>query len=108
MTKIGLFCTTGISTVLFSQKLKEEILIRNLDCELLAAPIVDIFSKKVDVDFIIISPQVRFNLKKVQSMYPGKPIFLIAEDDFKVLNAKGVVDQVEQEIYTKSKTDGRE
>ncbi|MHC5247199.1 PTS sugar transporter subunit IIB [Enterococcus sp. LJL90] len=94
MLKIGVFCVAGVSTAVLLHKLQNELSARNLKAELLAAPIADVFSKGQQMDVILLSPHARFNFKKVESVYPDKPILLMKNQDYQKMNTENIVNQL--------------
>ncbi|MGL4570500.1 MAG: PTS sugar transporter subunit IIB [Clostridium sp.] len=77
MKKILLVCNAGMSTSLLVAKMKEAASSMGLECEIYAHPISSVKEKGLDCDIILLGPQVRFQLKKVKDMLPGKLVDVI-------------------------------
>lgn len=93
MKKIYLFCAAGMSTSLLVNKMKEAAKEVNLECEIEAFPVSEVSRKGVEADCILVGPQVRFELKKIISVYPDKPVEAIDMLLYGTMDGKGVLNQ---------------
>ena len=70
MKKIVLFCANGFTTAMMAKKLQEAIAAENVDYEANAYPFSELDQRGADADIILLGPQIRYNLKRVQEKYP--------------------------------------
>ncbi len=92
--KILLVCNAGMSTSMMAKKLTEEAAKRNMPAEVMAVPLTEIKDHAANTNAILLGPQVRFVLKDVQTQYPDIPVMAISPQDFGMMNAKKVMDDV--------------
>lgn len=91
---ILLVCNAGMSTSMMAKKLTEEAAKRGIDADVKAAPLSEIKDHTGDVSAILLGPQVRFVLNDLKGQYPDIPVMAIAPQDFGMMNAKKVMDDV--------------
>lgn len=91
MKKIVLCCNAGMSTSLLVDKMRKAAAADSFACEIIAYPISEVEEKAKDADVILLGPQVRFELKKVQKLYPEKPVEPIAPTDYGMLRGDNVL-----------------
>lgn len=91
MKTITLLCAAGMSTSLLVNKMRKAAADLNYDCTINAYSLSE--SKRVvpESDIVLLGPQVRFNLKKLQAEYPGKPIECIEMRDYGTMNGQAVM-----------------
>ena len=80
--KIVLFCNAGMSTSLLVNKMKAAAKELDFDCEIDAYSTGQEKEYGKDADVILLAPQVRYHLKKVQSIFPDNPIAIIEMMDY--------------------------
>ena len=68
MRKIVLFCSAGMSTSLLVTKMREAAAAQGYEADIDAFAVADAANHK-DADIVLIGPQVRFQLKKLQSQF---------------------------------------
>ena len=93
MKVIKLFCAGGMSTSMLVQKMIEEVNHRNLDFEISAHGVNDIFCGEVKADCILLGPQVGFQLNKVKTAQPNTPVAVIDMVAYGMMDGKKVVAQ---------------
>lgn len=96
MRKIVLFCAAGMSTSLLVTKMKEAAVSMDYEVEINAYPLSEASEKGVDADIILLGPQVRFDLKKVQAMFPEKKVEAIEMRAYGMMDGKAVITRVQQ------------
>ncbi len=77
MKNIVLFCAAGMSTSLLVTKMQEAAKNQNCDCQIAAYSLNELTEKGKDADVILLGPQVRYQIDKVKSAYPDKPVEVI-------------------------------
>lgn len=89
--KVLLICNAGMSTSLLMNKMKDYASSADIDLEVEAHPIAEVIDYGSDFDVILLGPQVRFNLKKIQGQFPDKAVETINVQDYGLMNGKNVV-----------------
>jgi Phosphotransferase system cellobiose-specific component IIB len=98
MKKIVLLCAAGMSTSMLVNKMKSHAKEINQDIEIVAFPISEATEVASDADAILLGPQVRFQEKKVQEMFPEKNVSTIDMRDYGTMNGKKVLEATLQMI----------
>lgn len=98
MRKIVLFCAAGMSTSLLVTKMKEAATNMDYEVEINAYPLSEASEKGVDADIILLGPQVRFDLKKVQALFPEKKVEAIEMRAYGMMDGKAVITRVKQAL----------
>ncbi|OTN75044.1 hypothetical protein A5886_000088 [Enterococcus sp. 8G7_MSG3316] len=93
MTTIGLFCTTGLSTALLIQALKEQVGDQKA-VAIHSAPFSEIFMSGKGCDYLLLAPHTRFNLEKVTAAFPDKKIVLLTEEEFRFRHLERIVKEI--------------
>lgn len=96
MKKIVLCCNAGMSTSMLVEKMRQAASAESLDCQIIAYPISEVEEKAKDADVILLGPQVRFELKKVQKLFPDKPVEPIAPTDYGMLKGDQVLKRAKE------------
>lgn len=73
-------------------KMKAAAEAKSFECEVIAYPVSEVEEKAKDADVILLGPQVRYELKKVKSLFPEKPIDAIAPTDYGMLKGDKVLE----------------
>lgn len=86
--KILLCCLAGVTSTLFSTKLKDAASRKRVDATVWSASehAVEYSSNLADV--ILVEPQLKGSYEKIKADNPDKPVILISDDDFKNFNAQ--------------------
>ncbi len=95
MKKIMLVCSAGMSTSLLVTKMQKAAQERNLEVEIFACSEAEAKSKYNDVDVLLLGPQVRFLLSKIQKAVEGKniPVAVIDSIDYGTMNGAVVLEK---------------
>ncbi|PKM66072.1 MAG: PTS sugar transporter subunit IIB [Firmicutes bacterium HGW-Firmicutes-19] len=95
MKKIVLLCAAGMSTNLLVNRMREAARLEGLDCTIDAFPTSQAAIHGKDADVVLLGPQVRFELKKVQAMLTC-PVDSIDMVSYGTLNGRKVLDQAKK------------
>ena len=91
MRNIVLLCAAGMSTSLLVSKMQQAAEEEGYEVKIEAHPVASASTLIPDADAILLGPQVRFNLKKLQEEYPDKKIAAIEMMDYGMVNGKAVL-----------------
>ncbi len=92
MTKvITLFCAAGMSTSLLVNKMKEAAAAQGKDYKIAAYSLNEFDEKYEEADVILLGPQVRYALKKLQTAHPEKLITDIPMQMYGLMDGKGTI-----------------
>lgn len=91
MKKIVLLCAAGMSTSMLVKKMRKEADAIGYAAKIDAYPMSEAAAMGKDADIILLGPQVRFNLKKVQGLCPGVPVEAIDMKLYGKMDGKGVL-----------------
>lgn len=72
-------------------KYAEEI---SFDCNIKVYPISEINTVKKKADIILVGPQGRFNLNKINNITPLVPVKLIDKDVYETMDGKRLIDSI--------------
>lgn len=89
---ILLVCAAGMSTSLLVNRMKVAATNKGIDVQIEAHPIGSIEQYGDNADVILLGPQVRYDLKKIQAEYPQKPVEVINMQDYGMMNGEKVLD----------------
>lgn len=92
MKKIILLCAAGMSTSILIQRMRDAVKTQGLDCTIEAFPTSMAQSVGKDADVVLLGPQVRFELRKVQGLL-NCPVDVIDMVSYGTLNGKKVLEQ---------------
>ena len=84
---IVMLCNLGMSTGMMVKKLEQEAAKRNLEATVHAYPMVEL-------DAILLGPQIRFALDDIKKQAGSIPVMAIAPQDFGTMNAAKVLDEL--------------
>ncbi len=91
---ILLVCNAGMSTGIMRVRLEEEAKKREIEAEVKAIPMAELDDYKADASVILLGPQIRFALDDIIKSSAGIPVLAISPQDFGMMNASKVFDQV--------------
>lgn len=74
MKKIVLLCSTGMSTSLMVNRMRDAAKRDNYECEINAYGLAEAGNVIPGCDCVLIGPQIRFNIPKLKAAYPNVPI----------------------------------
>lgn len=94
MIKILLVCSEGMSTSLLAKKIKEAAVEKNIEIEVDAVSSSAAKQHVNEYDCIILGPQIRFLLNKIQSMVKDKtkPIYAADMRHYGTVNGKALLE----------------
>lgn len=96
MKKITLFCSAGMSTSMLVEKMKQEAAKQGKEYEISAYSLNELDEHGSNSDVILLGPQVRFALSKVQGKYPEVPVSTIDMKMYGMMDGKGVLETAEK------------
>lgn len=91
---IVMLCNLGMSTGILVKKLEEEARNRGIEASVHAYPMVELNDHLEGADAILLGPQIRFALDDVKKQAGDIPVMAIAPQDFGMMNAVNVLDQL--------------
>jgi len=94
MKKIVLLCAAGMSTSLLVTKMRKAAEEAGFKCDIDAYPVAKAPEVGADADVVLLGPQVRFNLAKVQEQCPGIPVESIDMAAYGMMDGKKVISRV--------------
>lgn len=96
--KILLCCLAGVTSTLFASKLKDAASRKRNDVMVWSASehAVDHSIKLADV--VLVEPQLKGSLERIQALDPSKKVMLISDEDFVNFNAAKIFDDILKEM----------
>lgn len=88
--KILLCCLAGVTSTLFASKLKDAASRKRNDVIVWSASEHAIEHSIQLADIVLVEPQLKGSLEKIQAMAPEKTVILINEEDFTSFNAQKI------------------
>ena len=88
---ILLVCAAGMSTSLLVNRMNDAAQEKGIEVHIEAHPVGSVTSYADQSDVILLGPQVRYELKKIQGMYPDKPVEVINLQDYGMMNGQKVL-----------------
>lgn len=98
--KILLCCLAGVTSTLFSSKLKDAASRNRVDATVWSASEHAVEYSIELADVVLVEPQLKGSYEKIKALEPNKPVILISDDDFKNFNAQKIF-QMAYEAYNK-------
>ena len=96
MRKIKLFCAGGLSTSLLVNKMKAAALADGYDVEITAHPTIELETKGVDADIILLGPQVRTSIQDVAAKFPEKKVMVVDMVAYGMIDGKTILAQAKK------------
>lgn len=93
MVNILLVCSAGMSTSLMVTKMQNEANARGIEAKIWAVAEAEAQTASQDADCILLGPQVRFLLSKIQGFAGDKPVQVIDMAAYGMMDGKKVLDQ---------------
>lgn len=103
MKKIILLCAAGMSTSLLLKKMKEYAAEINFECEIKAYSINAAEEYAKNADYILLGPQVRFELEEIKRKCPGIPVEAVDMMDYGMMNGKKVINSIINKLERENK-----
>ena len=85
--KILLCCVAGVTSTLFSSRLKDAAGRKRVDATVWSASAAAVEYSIDLADVVLVEPQLRSSYEHIKELGKGKPVILISEEDFKNFNA---------------------
>lgn len=98
MKKIVLLCNMGMSTSLMVTKMKQAAEKTGYDCEIAAYALDEAKEAASDADCILVGPQVKFKIKKIEEACPGVPVKDIDMRNYGSMNGEAVLEMAKKMI----------
>lgn len=92
MKKIMLVCSAGMSTSLLVTKMQKAAGELNVDVDIFACSEAEAKEKYEEVDILLLGPQVRFLLSKIEKLVKV-PVEVIETMDYGTMNGKAVLEK---------------
>ena len=94
MTKIKLFCASGMSTSVLVSKMREAAKAKGVECEINAYPESQIDQHLDSMDVALLGPQVGYRLGAAKEICgpKGVPVDVIPMVDYGMMNGEKVLD----------------
>lgn len=90
--KILLCCLAGVTSTLFSSKLKDAASRKRVEATVWSAS-EHAVEYSIDLaDVVLVEPQLKGSVDKIQALAPEKPVILISDEDFVNFNAMKIFD----------------
>ncbi|MBQ1607830.1 MAG: PTS sugar transporter subunit IIB [Lachnospiraceae bacterium] len=96
MRNIALMCSQGMSTSMMVQRMQEAAATEGYECTIEAYSVSEVDEVKKVADVILLGPQVRFQLKKLQDKCEGIPMDVIDQMDYGMMNGQKVLAQAKK------------
>lgn len=93
---ILLVCAAGMSTSLLVNRMNDAAKAKGIEVAIEAHPVGEIEKYGENADVILLGPQVRYELKKVQSKYSNKPVEVINMQDYGMMDGAKVLEHAIQ------------
>ena len=88
--KILLCCLAGVTSTLFSSKLKDAASRKRVDATVWSASEHAVEYSINLADVVLVEPQLKGSIEKIKALDHEKPVILISDDDFKSFNAQKI------------------
>lgn len=98
MRNIVLFCAAGMSTSLLVTKMQKAADEQGYEATVAAHPIAEAQAFGADADVILLGPQVRFELARIQGLFPEKPVESIDMMAYGMMDGTKVIAQVKKAL----------
>ena len=92
--RILLCCLAGVTSTLFASKLKDAASRKRADVIVWSASEHAVEHSIGLADVVLVTPQLKGSVEKIQALDPEKKVLLISEEDFAGFNAIKVFDQI--------------
>lgn len=97
-TRVLLFCTAGLTTSFFAEKLNDISKLLEMNYEFHAVSVNDVYACAKDYDVILIAPQVAYAETNLKKRIPDKLILRIPTAVFATYNANGCIEFVRDSL----------
>lgn len=93
MKNIVLLCSAGMSTSMLVKKMREAAAEQGFECHIEAYGISEASAVVPDAHCVLLGPQVRFHLQKIQTNHPTVPMGSIDMSAYGLMDGKKVLKQ---------------
>ncbi|WP_026478687.1 PTS sugar transporter subunit IIB [Alkaliphilus transvaalensis] len=95
MKKIMLVCSAGMSTSLLVTKMNNAAVKKGISAEIFAVSETDAKKHFDNIDVVLLGPQVRYLLNKIEKLLAEKkiPVAVIESINYGTMNGEAVLDQ---------------
>lgn len=93
MIRIVLCCASGMSTSLIVEKMKRAAMEQNIEVDIKAAGSQNLKEVLQNADVILLGPQMRYALKKIEGEAPDVPIAHIGMKEYGMMNGRAILQQ---------------
>lgn len=97
-TRVLLFCTAGMTTSFFAEKLNDVAKILDLDYEFHAVSVSDVYAEARNYEVILIAPQVAYEEKNLRERIRDRLILRIPVKIFASYDANGCIEFVRESL----------
>lgn len=101
MFKILILCDSGVSSNAFLDLMRKAASELDVNCEIKPGAISEVFELVKDVDLVLLSPQVRYNLNKIEKLVPSVKVKVISVEDFSLLNTHKIMNEIKVSYFKK-------
>ncbi len=98
MRNIVLFCAAGMSTSLLVTKMQKAADAAGYEATIAAHPIAEADTYGKDADIVLLGPQVRFELARIQGLLSDKKVEAIDMMAYGMMNGEAVIAQVKKAL----------
>lgn len=98
MKKIVLLCAAGMSTSMMVSRMRTAAKDMGYDCDINAYAMSEAKEVGKDADIILLGPQVRFSVGKIQQECPGVPVEAIDIKSYGMMDGKAVLAHVKEVV----------
>lgn len=98
MRNIVLFCAAGMSTSLLVTKMQKAADDQGYEATIAAHSLTEAQTFGADADIILLGPQVRFELARIQGLFPEKPVESIDMMAYGMMDGAKVIAQVKKAL----------
>ena len=94
MKRVVFACNAGMSTSLLINKIQHVAKEKNVILEIRAMSLSELSAANLDVDAILLGPQVKYGLNRIKSIYATIPVEAINPMVYGTMNAVAVFEQI--------------
>jgi cellobiose PTS system EIIB component len=91
MKSILLICANGMSTAIIVKKMEEAAKEKNIEVSIKACSIANAPGLIGKADIALLGPQIRFNLKKIQSLNPNIPVYSMDMSSYGLMDGAAIL-----------------
>lgn len=99
--KILLCCLAGVTSTLFSTRLKEAAARKRVDATVWSASEHAVEFSMELADVVLVEPQLKGSVDKIKALDPEKPVILISDEDFLNFNAMKIFEMAYNAVNEK-------